>query len=404
MKKLKTMLILVLAVGMLFSAVGCSMITVNEERDKEQVVATVNGVEIKKEEILRDIDAYYQMYGITDDNRDTQEGQELLSRAKTLLLDDYIEAEIIRQQAEAMGLYPLTDEELQQAKEDAEAMGQSLTELHQESVKSDVEEDPSLDYDTELNARLEESLLQAGVSNGALEAGYIRDTIETKVKEAVTADVQISDEEVQAWYDEQLAEQKESLDEAPETLSDIESSTISVYVPEGLRYVKHILIAIPDEAADEISSLRTDGDTEGADALRDEELAKLKPKAEEVLAKVQAGEDFDSLIAEYGEDPGMESNEEGYLISEGNTDYVEEFVQAGMALEKVGDTSGLVASDYGYHIIQYASEKTAGAIPLEDVKTEIYEKLMSDTIESTWEDQLSAWMSEAEVVKYENRL
>ena len=32
MKKLKTMLILVLAVGMLFSAVGCSMITVNEER------------------------------------------------------------------------------------------------------------------------------------------------------------------------------------------------------------------------------------------------------------------------------------------------------------------------------------------------------------------------------------
>ena len=335
MKKLKTMLILVLAVGMLFSAVGCSMITVNEERDKEQVVATVNGVEIKKEEILRDIDAYYQMYGITDDNRDTQEGQELLSRAKTLLLDDYIEAEIIRQQAEAMGLYPLTDEELQQAKEDAEAMGQSLTELHQESVKSDVEEDPSLDYDTELNARLEESLLQAGVSNGALEAGYIRDTIETKVKEAVTADVQISDEEVQAWYDEQLAEQKESLDEAPETLSDIESSTISVYVPEGLRYVKHILIAIPDEAADEISSLRTDGDTEGADALRDEELAKLKPKADEVLAKVQAGEDFDSLIAEYGEDPGMESNEEGYLISEGNTDYVEEFVQAGMDINKV---------------------------------------------------------------------
>lgn len=404
MKKLKTMLILVLAVGMLFSAVGCSMITVNDERDKEQIVATVNGVEITKEEILRDIDAYYQMYGITDDNRDTEEGRELLSRAKTLLLDDYIEAEIIRQQAETMGLYPLTDEELQQAKDDAEAMGQSLTELHQESVKSDVEEDPSLDYDTELNARLEESLLQAGVSNGALEAGYVRDTIETKVKEAVTADVQVSDEEVQAWYDEQVATQKEELDAAPSSLSSVESSTISVYIPEGLRYVKHILIAIPDEAAEEISSLRSDGDTEGADARLQEELEKIKPKAEEALTKVKAGEDFDSLIAEYGEDPGMESNEQGYLISEDNTSFVEEFITAGMALKNVGDTSDLVASDYGYHIIQYASEKKAGAIPLEDVKTDIYEKLMSEKIESTWEDQLSAWMSEADVVKYENRL
>ena len=44
----------VLAAVMLFSITGCHMVFTNEELDKEQVIAVVNGTEIKKETFLKD--------------------------------------------------------------------------------------------------------------------------------------------------------------------------------------------------------------------------------------------------------------------------------------------------------------------------------------------------------------
>ncbi len=44
----------VLAAAMLFSITGCHMVFTNEELDKEQVIAVVNGTEIKKETFLKD--------------------------------------------------------------------------------------------------------------------------------------------------------------------------------------------------------------------------------------------------------------------------------------------------------------------------------------------------------------
>lgn len=91
--------------------------------------------------------------------------------------------------------------------------------------------------------------------------------------------------------------------------------------------VKHILVKFDSEKA------------EGADA---------KKRAEEVLAKVKAGEDFDKLIEEYNEDPGL--TEDGYTFANDGT-MVQEFADASFALQ-VGETSGLVETSYGYHIIK----------------------------------------------------
>ena len=66
--------------------------------------------------------------------------------------------------------------------------------------------------------------------------------------------------------------------------------------------------------------------------------------AEEVRQKAAAGEDFDELIAEYNEDP------DGYYFTDGQM--VSEFEQAAKALDEDGGISGVVETDYGYHIIQ----------------------------------------------------
>ena len=72
-------------------------------------------------------------------------------------------------------------------------------------------------------------------------------------------------------------------------------------------------------------------------------------KATEILARAQAGEDFDMLIATYGEDPGMVGNPEGYTFVSGVM--VPEFEYAVLGLE-IGEISGLVPTTFGFHIIK----------------------------------------------------
>ena len=73
-----------------------------------------------------------------------------------------------------------------------------------------------------------------------------------------------------------------------------------------------------------------------------------KEYAEALLERLLAGEDFDMLMREYGQDPGMEFNPRGYRFGPGQM--VPEFEQGTMELE-IGEISGLVRSVHGYHII-----------------------------------------------------
>ncbi|MCL2203238.1 MAG: peptidylprolyl isomerase [Defluviitaleaceae bacterium] len=68
-----------------------------------------------------------------------------------------------------------------------------------------------------------------------------------------------------------------------------------------------------------------------------------------LLARVLAGEDFDMLVAQYGQDHGMHTFVNGYSFAAG--DMVPEFEAATRALE-LGEISGLVESEFGIHIIK----------------------------------------------------
>ena len=70
--------------------------------------------------------------------------------------------------------------------------------------------------------------------------------------------------------------------------------------------------------------------------------------AEDILARLQNGEDFDTLMNEYSEDTGLIYNPDGYYFFRGEME--ETFEAASFALEE-GEMSGIVESSYGYHII-----------------------------------------------------
>jgi parvulin-like peptidyl-prolyl isomerase len=83
-----------------------------------------------------------------------------------------------------------------------------------------------------------------------------------------------------------------------------------------------------------------------------------RAKAEEVLRRVRAGEDFAGLAREFSEDPGSKA-QGGDLGWFGRGTMVKPFEDAAFAL-KPNEVSGLVESPFGFHIIKL-EERRGGA-------------------------------------------
>lgn len=85
------------------------------------------------------------------------------------------------------------------------------------------------------------------------------------------------------------------------------------------------------------------------------ETGVAKKKAEEILAKAKAGEDFAKLATENSQDPGSAANggDLGYF---GKGKMVPEFEKAAFDA-KAGDIVGPIKTVYGYHIIKVVDKK-----------------------------------------------
>lgn len=120
---------------------------------------------------------------------------------------------------------------------------------------------------------------------------------------------------------------------------------------------KHILIKV-----------KSDTDEEG---LSDEDA---KKKAEELIEKLDDGEDFDKLAKENSDDPGSAANggDLGYF---NKGEMVKEFEDAAINLKVNEYTKEPVKTSYGYHIILKTGEKEKAKLD-KNLKKEIKEKII----------------------------
>lgn len=488
---MKKWLSVILAVVLLFTCfTGCQDQETDENDNTknaglEATVATVNGVVIKRGEVEEMLYAQLGYYiSFLDETT--------LSSYREQVLDILIQQEVARQKAVALGYDKLTEEELAEVEESFQNFYDSGIEyftsvLKEEDADNGVFEEviEETDYTdrakAEMNTYLQENYYYSierfeGETLLDKYKNYIKDSyiISYKLLPGVTADVTVAEEDIQTEYNALLKEQKESYDAdvtAYETdyASNLEyqyyygeNAVNIVYAPEGLRFVKHILIMFPeatqtsigtlestmseaeyyfeaaetaletakkavDEAEDdeakataqtELEAAQTEYDTtkktyDDAKKAYDDALqaaaeeAEMKQKVEEVYGKVQAGEDFETLMKEYGEDTGMENEayKDGYLLSADTTTYYEIFTKTGMSLENVGDYSEPVYSTYGAHIIQYTSAVEAGEIPYEEAKADIEKTLLAEAQNARFTELLTEWQNDGvKIVQYTDAL
>ncbi len=127
---------------------------------------------------------------------------------------------------------------------------------------------------------------------------------------------------------------------------------------------RHILIA-PD-----VNDDMTDAEKTAAE----EEALKT---ANEVITKLNNGEDFSELAKQYSDDESNASNG-GKLGDFVHGDMVEEFEEAAKSLENGKYTTTPVKTTYGYHIIYKEEQKDKPK--LETVKEDIIEEIASDKL------------------------
>jgi len=130
-------------------------------------------------------------------------------------------------------------------------------------------------------------------------------------------------------------------------------------LPERVR-ARHILISPGPE------------DTEEA-------RTKARQKAEDVLAQLKKGADFSDLAKKYSDDPASRTKggDLGYFSRQ---DMEPTFVETAFALKEIGEISELVETSYGYHIIQLLEKKPTEIPPLENVKEQIYNRLLNEQV------------------------
>ena len=152
-------------------------------------------------------------------------------------------------------------------------------------------------------------------------------------KSKVLAQTQVTPEDVQAYYNQHRDEYR---------------------VQEEVK-VSHILIKTPAPAAD--------------GKVDEKGVEEARKKAEDVLKQLKGGAKFEDLAKKYSDDPGS-AKQGGDLgwIGRGRT--VPEFEKAAFSQAK-GQTSDLVKSSYGFHIIRTEDKHEAHLKTLDEVKDQI---------------------------------
>ena len=363
---MKKILSLLLCLCLLFSAAALAEDTAAAELQDTDVLATVNGTELTWADVAPVYDSLVSSYGNYYDLTDSANVE--LFRA--VAMQNKINEVIMQAKIAELGI-ALTDEEAAAAEEDAQSDWDNAISSYISQQHSDLTDESSQEDKDAANAEAVQYFGDLGYSPESLKENYKQYALYDKLEATIVQDVTVTDEEVEALYQELVESDRTLYENDIAAYVDYNNyvdqmATYAMYYgtdssmdyawyrPAGFRAVKHILLPVDDELMQTYQDLQarleeqveseTEGDEESAaaaaaaaeetadaeataepteepvtqeqvDEAKAAILASIADKIDEIYAKIEEGVDFDELIAEYGvnedgtaSDPGMTSD------------------------------------------------------------------------------------------------
>ena len=330
------------------------------------------------------------------------------------VLTELTARKLVEVKAAELGLDKLTDEEEKAIQDQAQADYKNQIAYYTAFVDKTGKTQEQIDADAEQYMREE-----AHVTVESIAAELRRELPAKKYREYVCKDITVSDAEVQAHYEERLAEQKESFTQYPEEyeFAHNDGQTI-LYNLDGYRAVRNLLLTFEsDEDADKAATLFEQLEQldplEDADQINaiDAELnplfAPLEQKAADIVEQLKDGASFSDLLSRYGEDALMDVeplHSEGYYISDHSYLYSTEFIQGAMILETPGQVSAPLRSAFGLHLVEYLRNVTPGEVPLDQVADAMRAEVLKTRQDDYYEEHVNNLLEQANVKYYPERL
>ncbi|MEE2731927.1 MAG: SurA N-terminal domain-containing protein [Pseudomonadota bacterium] len=348
----------------------------------QDVAFVVNGVEISKIDVSRGIENQrrnlkQQMGGNIDDSFLTDD----LLRPR--VVEGLIQKELIRQASEKEGL----------------AVSSSLVKSYVRSLPQFQDESGSFSND-----KLETLLVQANFSKAGLFSAVQESMVLEQLQSGIGATafittpeleyvVKINDQKRKIDYATlQAAPLKDSVELTSQEIDDYFNENRGQYRTEEKVKVSYVSVALEDFTSDvtvEETDLLTAYDEYKKGLIaqerrrsshilvevnddRDEDEAKAR--IQEVQQKLQSGDSFEAVARDYSDDIATASTG-GDLDYAGRGLFDPTFEDALFGLEKEGDTSGIVKTEFGFHIIKLTDIETPEVASFEAHKDQLAQEL-----------------------------
>ncbi len=177
------------------------------------------------------------------------------------------------------------------------------------------------------------------------------------LKREIAQKVTVSDDELKSYYESHKDEFK----------------------TQDMVKARHILVRVDNSASDD-------------------EKKKAKEKTELYLKKIKDGEDFAKLASDFSDDPGSKAKG-GDLGFFPRGRMVKPFDDAAFSL-KPGETSGIVETQFGFHIIKVEDRKDSSVESFDVVKERLKQKLSQDRTRKELTDFIDKAMKDSKTEIY----
>ncbi len=346
----------------------------------------------------------YRSYIYASMGMDESEYEDII---KEEVLNDLVEDGVLMLKARELGVYAPDAGEAEQIAAQAQQSYEEMVAYYLPFLADPAKSDAENRATVEAYLESEETTLEGMIESMTAQAWRDRLFV------WATQGLELGDDELREYFDSacETAQLTYTADPASYETDRMNGEAV-LWNPPGYRRVKRILVAFDGDAAAEMAELsakfeEVSGEAEVSALLErmDALYTTLDPIIEEILTRVGAGDDFNLLIDEYGDDPYIQTEHgraDGYYIGAQSALLDEEFAAEAMALQEPGDISAPIQGADGIYILRYEAEVPAGAVEYEAFLADaaLREGVEESIRKDAYNRQVEAWLAEAEIERY----